>query len=115
MATFRELYSIAAGSDPKDFVGRVLCSSVSKRSLLPAKFCVALLGRSFRPERELIRALGATTTLAQFDDELNYFAGRRHLQWWRRKIALRLSIRSLQGLGLTCFKPDQRVAPGAWL
>jgi hypothetical protein len=106
MPTFRELYCARHGCNPQHFLQQVFCSSFSRRAVLPGKLCLTLLHlSSFRPERELVIALGDATSLARFKEELHYFTNRRRVGWLRRAWGLKLSTRRLRSLASECFEP----------
>lgn len=104
MPTFRELYCARDGCEPSQYVRKVFCSSFSRRAVLPGSLCLTLLQmRAFRPERELIAALGEATSVGQFKEELHYFTNRRSLGWMRRILGLKISTRRLRSLAIECF------------
>jgi hypothetical protein len=107
MPAFRELYTKARRLDPDHYARRLLSESLSTRAVLPGPVCAVLLQRALRAERELISVLGRVTSFAEFEEEIYYFANRRSLAWWRRRVGLRLSLNQLRSIGKRCFDSDQ--------
>lgn len=105
MQTFRELYCARHDCDPHRYLRQVFCSSFSRRAVLPGALCLMLLQlRAFRPERELIVALGEAVSITQFKEELHYFTARRSLGWMRRILGLKILTRRLRSLATECFE-----------
>ncbi len=93
--TLRQIYCIVHSCNTEEFQDHLFWRTLYPHAL-PFALCLELVNPTFfRFERELIDALGSSSTKQQLDRELLHFNNRRMLRWLRGRAQIRISTQRL--------------------
>ncbi|MEI7730011.1 MAG: hypothetical protein WCO56_10595 [Verrucomicrobiota bacterium] len=115
--TFKARFCAHTGCKPNHFEARVLMDCRHRSAWVPHLFMVMANPLLFQEDVHLIRALGQTTDLMEFQQELDGFRQQYPIRgFWRKRMNVRVSNRLLLQLAHDVFSvplPATTFAP-AW-
>jgi hypothetical protein len=99
--TLREVYCLVHSCAVDEFNDHLFWRSLYPHAVPFAVSLYLVNPTYFRPERELIAALGSASSQQQLDCELRHFNNRRVLGWWRGRAHIRISTERLARIAVS--------------